>query len=130
MSETDHLTEPLYIHFDDQKGESTEFGSQRELYHNQATGESVHMCLVNPGMSLPIGDSCRNGEELFVYNGSLITEEEEYTKWGWIRFPAATYPLPKRTLLKAGTTGAQVYRKTGHLAESAMAMEKIKITDD
>lgn len=130
MSETDHLTQPLYIKFDDQTGEPTEFGSVLELYQNKDTGESVQMCWVNPGTSLPVDDFCLNGEELFVYTGSLAIGEEKYSEWGWLRFPAGNSPSPKRTLLKTGTEGAHIYRKTGHLTKSAMAMEKIQITDD
>eukprot|EP00579_Thalassiosira_antarctica_P025050 CAMPEP_0202020866 /NCGR_PEP_ID=MMETSP0905-20130828/45507_1 /ASSEMBLY_ACC=CAM_ASM_000554 /TAXON_ID=420261 /ORGANISM="Thalassiosira antarctica, Strain CCMP982" /LENGTH=233 /DNA_ID=CAMNT_0048582573 /DNA_START=84 /DNA_END=782 /DNA_ORIENTATION=+ len=122
MSEEDHLKQPLYISIDN-KGESTDFGSVLDLYHNNVTGEYVQMCWVDPGMDLPVDDACRNGEELFVYNGSLTMDGEDYSTWGWLRFPVGV-SSPKRTLLKAGTEGAQVYRKTGHLTEKAMAMEK------
>lgn len=126
MSEKDHLTQPLYINLDDQKGEPTEFGSVSELYQNEYTGESVHMCRLDPGKTLPVDDRCINGEELFVYDGALTTDGECYSKWGWLRFPAGSV----RPSLMAGKEGAVVYRKTGHLIESAMAMEKIQISDD
>ena len=67
-----------------------------------------------------------------MINGSLKVDEKVYTKWGWLRFPAndSSSSSKDRTLLKAGTEGAQVYRKTGHLTEQAKAMEKIQIRDD
>ena len=129
MSEADHLTQPLYINTDN-KGKSVEFGSVLELYHNNVTGESVQMCWVDPGMGLPVDDSCLNGEEFFVFNGSLTMDGEDYSARGWLRYPVGVSPSPKRTLLKAGTEGAQVYRKTAHLTEKAMAVEKMKTTDD
>ena len=68
------------------------------------------------------------GEELFVMNGSLVVEEEEYHKWGWLRFPVGGDS--RRASLKAGPAGAQVYRKMNHLTEKALSMEKIQIAED
>jgi hypothetical protein len=132
MSKTDHLTQPLCINFDDnQKREPTEYGFELKLYQNKDTGESVQMCWIESCATFPVDDLCRNGEELFIYNGSLITEDgDTFSNWGWLRFPASVSPSTKRTALKAGTAGPQVYRKTGHLTEAAIGMEKIQITDD
>ena len=133
MSDYDHK-ESLYINFDDQKDKATtqKFGSVLEMYHNKQTGENVQMCWIDPESCFPVDESCQNGEELFVINGLLKVDEKVYTKWGWLRFPAddSSSSSKDRTLLKAGTEGAQVYRKTGHLTEQAMAMEKIQIRDD
>ena len=130
MSENDHLKQPLYIHgLDEQKGEPTEYGSMLNLYKNEETGESVHMCWLNPNKNLPVDDLCANGEELFVYDGSMTKDDECYTKWGWMRFPPFLAGASRESLI-AGPAGATVYRKTGHLKDSAMAMEKIQISDD
>jgi hypothetical protein len=88
------------------------------------------MCWIKPNAVFPTNEYSVDGEELFVYDGSLIADKEEYRKWGWLRFPTGSTVAGKRMALKAGSTGAQVYRKTGHLAEKAMSMEKIKITEE
>jgi quercetin dioxygenase-like cupin family protein len=121
---------------------STDFGSVLELYHNPHTGERVQMCWINPNtLFSPAADDnvdC-GGEELFVFDGSLKMivnnnddeeEEEEYAKWAWLRFPptgSASTVSTRRTTLQAGSRGAHVYKKTGHLTKMALSMEKIQI---
>jgi hypothetical protein len=85
------------------------------------------MCWVNPETEFPMDDYCAGGEELFVIDGSVVIgEKNKYTKWGWLRFPAGE-AVEERKGFKAGPTGAQLYRKTGHLTDKAMGMEKIRI---
>ena len=134
MSETDWLTQPLYVNLDQQKsvaGRQEAFGTVLDLYNNVDTGEHVEMCWIKPGHALPTTDqSNTTGEEIFVMDGSLalLDTKEEYTKWGWLRFPV--HPGKERSSLTAGSAGAQVYRKVGHLTEDALSKEKIQITDD
>ena len=131
MAETGEGIEPLHVDCNDKsKAKSTDYGSVLDLYKNDVTGEHVEMCWLQPDAVLPIDGLCTNGEELFVYDGSLKIEDEEYPKWGWLRFPVSSTADEKRASLKAGAAGAKVYRKTGHLTDKAMAMEKIQIKED
>jgi hypothetical protein len=132
MSEADYLKEPLYLDVDKEKsaaGRQVAYGTVLDLYNNDYTGEHVEMCWIDPGKALLESDESRTkGEELFVMEGSLLLGGDEYTKWGWLRFPID--PDSTRSELKAGSAGAQVYRKVGHLTEEAMGKEKIQITED
>ena len=133
MADTKDLTEPLYIHTNQAKvdaGIATEFGTLLELYQNEITGEHVQMLWIDPEKVLPISqEAVDGGEELFIVNGSLqLTQEEVYAEWGWLRFPVGSDAY--RSNLRAGKSGAQVYRKMGHLTEKALGMEKIQINDD
>jgi quercetin dioxygenase-like cupin family protein len=137
---------PLHIHVDqakDTQGVRTAYGTALSLYRNEYTGEVVEVCWIQPDNLFPWDENTDvGGEELFVLDGSLIvstadedddddSKVEEYLKWGWMRFPPGVSSCSKlRSSLKAGSAGAQVYRKTGHLTDKAMAMEKIQITDD
>mmetsp|Transcript_27431 Transcript_27431/g.58264 ORF Transcript_27431/g.58264 Transcript_27431/m.58264 type:complete len:97 (+) Transcript_27431:399-689(+) len=94
------------------------------------TGESIQMCSVNPGMDFPTDDSCRNGEEFFICNGSLAMDGENYPMCGWFQFPVSISPSPKHRLLIADTEVAQVNSETGHVTEKAIAMVKIQIIHD
>jgi len=132
-------TAPLYVHFDDERKESTEYGSALNMYCNDQTGERVQMCWVQPNTLFPVDDyAVIGGEELFVIQGSLQLggggegedENDEYVKWGWLRFPPLTTPPPPplhHNKLKAGKNGAQIYRKTGHLTSKALSMEKMQL---
>lgn len=135
-------TKPMYVHdainekSDQNSVEKTNYGSVLQMYSNTKTGEHVEMCWINPNTILPTCDvGINGGEELFVYDGSLILDEgkTEYFKWGWLRFPVANSNSDdgsNRATLKAGSDGARVYRKTGHLTTQALSMEKIQITED
>jgi hypothetical protein len=131
MSEKDDLKQPLYIDLDKQKsvdGRKVTYGTILGLYNNAHTGERVEMWWVDPGTALPeSAESKAKGEELFVMEGSLLLGSDEFAKWGWLRFPIG--PDNTRSELKAGSAGAQVYRKTGHLTEEAMGKEKIQISE-
>ena len=87
------------------------------------------MCWLDPNAMFSKDEYLVDGEELFIIDGSLFLENEEYKRWDWMRFPAGGKE-ETRSLLKAGGAGAQVYRKTGHLSEKALAMEKIQISED
>jgi quercetin dioxygenase-like cupin family protein len=131
MADTGEGTTPLHIDAStSDKGSATSYGSALDMYSNDVTGEKVQMCWVDAGETFPTNKMCADGEELFLYDGSLLLGDEEYVKWGWLRFPVGESIDDKRAILKAGTSGAQVYRKTGHLAEKAVTMEKIQIKED
>lgn len=154
---------PLHVFVDGsdakRRRQTTRYGSLLDLYDNERTGERVQMCWVESGKNFQVEDEdVRGGEELFVVDGSLVLpgdegdkkgeqekEEEEYAKWGWLRFPAYNCNWAgtddddddrqrrlqqRRSALRAGGSGAQVYRKTGHLTEKALSMEKIRISPD
>ena len=136
MAETGEGTTPLHINLakaEKELGKTTDYGVTAALYHNNKTGETVQMCWVNPDKAFPVDELCLGGEELFVVKGSLqiliASRDESYFEWGWLRFPAAE-PHEYRLGLKAGPAGAQVFRKTGHLTERALSLEKVKINDD
>mmetsp|Transcript_23440 Transcript_23440/g.38796 ORF Transcript_23440/g.38796 Transcript_23440/m.38796 type:complete len:247 (+) Transcript_23440:98-838(+) len=134
MAETGEGIDPLHVNIEeakDTKGQETDFGSVINMYSNEKTGELVQMCWINAAQSFP-GDQkgLEGGEELFIMDGSLKLEEsgEEFEKWGWIRFPVNGDE--KRREIIAGSEGARVFRKTGHLTEKALGMEKIQITEE
>lgn len=55
------------------------------------------------------------GAELLVLAGEVIMGSQPYERGGWIRLPAGESPV-----LAAGTQGATVYLKTGHLTDTAV----------
>lgn len=126
MAETGEGIVPLHVNFEKDKGESTDFGSVLHMYKNDKTGEHVQMFRINPDTVFPTDDLAEGGEEMFVYDGSLKVGGEEYMKWGWMRFPVGA-PSEERKALIAGESGAVVFRKTGHLTEKSLSMEKIQI---
>jgi ChrR Cupin-like domain len=131
MADTGEGTTPLHVHCDvvkQTKGQNTDFGTAVELYSNPQTGEIVQMIWLDADQPFPVDDLCCGGEELFVVSGSLLLDKDTYRRWGWLRFPVQGDP--HRGSLAAGEQGAQVYRKTGHLTEQALSMEKIQIQDD
>lgn len=136
MAETEgEGKEPLHIDLGKEKGtrgKQVEYGTVLDLYDNSYTGEHVEMCWIDPGKVLPSNEkSEKEGEELFILDGSLTVGGDEYMKWGWIRFPRDNGATNNhRSELQAGESGAQVYRKTGHLTEEAMKKEKIQISED
>jgi hypothetical protein len=113
-----------------------------ELYHNEKTGEKVEMCWLDPEQPMAVDEQTAKSEELFVVEGSLLlrksddsskekdADKDEYQKWAWLRFPVGSDQDPVRKSLTAGATGAQVLRKTGHLTEHALSLEKVQIADD
>ena len=110
-----------------------------ELYHNEKTGEKVEVCWLDPDQPMAVDEQTAKSEELFVVEGSLLLRKsddskeeykEEYQKWAWLRFPVGSDQDPLRKTLTAGATGAQVLRKTGHLTEQALSLEKVQIADD
>lgn len=132
MADTvDERTAPLHINLDRAKvesGKSTENGTVVDLYANDQTGEVVEMWWLNAEAALTIDEQCAGGEELFIMDGSLHLGIDSYRRWGWLRFPVTGDS--RRLGLRAGSKGAQVFRKTGHLTEKALSMEKIQIHDD
>jgi len=133
MADTGEPEDPLYVTFDQDASTPTEYGSVQDLHHNPTTGERVHMCWIKPNTLFPPDEYSTNGEELFLFDGSMSLPDsedstEEYEKWGWLRFPEGS--TESRRNLKSGPNGAQVYRKTGHLTEKALSMEKIQIEDE
>jgi hypothetical protein len=131
MADTGEGIKSLYVNFSEDKGVKTDYGSVLDMYQNDATGERVQMCWISANTEFPMDGFCGLGEELFVFDGSLmIGDAEEYKKWGWVRFPASTDADDKRNAIKAGSEGAQVFRKTGHLTDQAISMEKIQIEEE
>lgn len=125
MADTGEGITPLHIDLEEAKNErgvAKSYGNAVDLYKNTKTGEYVEACWLEPNQELPQG---KGGEEIFILNGSVLYEGTEYVKWGWLRFP----PDEPRQSLRAGTSGAQIYRKTGHLTEHALSMEKIQIAE-
>lgn len=126
-------TAPLHVNIEEAKtktGRETSYGTILDMYSNLKTGELVQMCWVDASQAFP-GDqlSLDGGEELFILDGSLQVEGgEEYGKWGWLRFPVGSDD--KREKVMAGSEGARVFRKTGHLTEAALSMEKIQIEEE
>lgn len=106
-----------------------------ELYHNEKTGELVEMCWLDPEQPMAVDEQTAKSEELFVVEGSLSLLKEEkdkevFEKWAWLRFPVGSDKDPVRKTIKAGAAGALVLRKTGHLTEHALSLEKVQIADD
>ena len=135
MAETGEGTTPLHVNVDqekDSKGIETDYGTVLEMYSNASTGERVQMCWIKPNTSFIVDDLSKGGEELFIMEGELLlsSSDEAYQKWGWLRFPTDNGESERRSQLKAGSSGAQVLRKTGHLTEKALGMEKIQISED
>lgn len=130
MGDTKEGTDPLHVNLAEAKktAEETYYGKVAPLYKNEKTGECVEMCWLAPEKTFTT-DSNLGGEELFITDGSLELGDESYHKWGWLRFPVEGEGS-RRSILKSGKEGAQVYRKTGHLTEKALSMEKIRIADD
>lgn len=126
MADTGEGITPLHVNFEADQGVPTAYGSVLNMYKNEHTGENVQMCFLKPDATLTSDESASGGEELFIFDGSLKIENDEYGQWGWMRFPVGETDS-KRGLLKAGSNGAKVYRKTGHLTEKSMSMEKIQI---
>ena len=100
MSEQDHLTEPLYISYDDDKSgaDKKELGpgvQALNLYSNPSTGEGVQMLWLEANTALPLPKTLGEGEELLVLQGSLTLQTDSdntptYKSWGWLRFPASS----------------------------------------
>lgn len=126
MADTGEGTTPLHVNFETDTGDATRYGSVLNMYKNDKTCEQVQMCFVKPNECLPSDEAAACGEELFIYDGSLKIGDNEYTEWGWMRFPIGAGDS-SRDQVKAGANGAKVYRKTGHLTDTAMSMEKIQI---
>lgn len=128
MADTRDLDEPLYVDIlakeKNQSTISTAYGKRLPLYANKITGETVEMCWMNPNQSLDVGVG---GEELLVVDGTVKHEDSVYQKWAWLRFPDHEQP---RDAVLAGPDGAQVFRKTNHLTEKALKLEKIQITEE
>lgn len=55
------------------------------------------------------------GVELLMLAGEIIMGSQPYERGGWIRLPAGEPPV-----IAAGTQGATVYLKTGHLTGTAV----------
>ncbi|KAL7564784.1 hypothetical protein ACA910_021047 [Epithemia clementina (nom. ined.)] len=130
MADTSEGTTPIHVDLEKAKAtakESAALGMVAELYRNDQTGERVEICWTEPDKEVGLADGEAGGEELFVIKGSVVCQGTEYAKWGWLRFPAEL--VEERKTLRTGKDGAQFYRKTGHLTESALAMEKVHISN-
>jgi hypothetical protein len=133
MAETGEGIEPLHVNVYDVESTmwgETVYGAVMTMYQNSFTGELVQVCRIEADQPFPSDEVALNGgEELFIMDGSLILDGgEEYGRWGWLRFPVNGDD--KRDQITAGSNGAQVFRKTGHLTAKALSMEKIQVTEE
>lgn len=128
MADTGEAPTPLYVDLDkgkEKRGKVTGCGTVLDLCKNKETGEAVEMHWLNADVVFPTDSlGINGGEELFVMKGSLHLGTEQYSKWGWLRFPVAF--VGDRSQLRTGSDGAIVFRKTGHLTTKALSMEKIQ----
>lgn len=74
------------------------------------TSDSEEVSLQRLGAGEEIVAGRAGGAELLVVAGELVTGDQCYRQGSWIRVPAGEHPE-----LSAGTPGATVYLKTGHL---------------
>jgi len=77
----------------------------------EGPGEQVSMERLTPG-SL-VFNGFVDGAEMLVVEGSLSEGRQQYDCGSWIRLPPGHYPG-----FVAGSAGATIYLKTGHLATS------------
>ncbi len=70
--------------------------------------ETVRMARLGPGDTHTIDAS--GGAEVFVLRGEVHESGDGLTRWDWLRLPMGT-----TTNLTAGTEGATLWIKTGHL---------------
>lgn len=131
MADTGEGITPLCVNLGKAKTESStevSYGRVSELYRNDQTGEVVEMCWVDADHTFNTdAKAVDGGEELFVLSGSIKYADEAFGRWDWLRFPVGS--TEERLTLKGGPGGAQVYRKTGHLTDMALSLEKIRIGD-
>lgn len=130
-------TDPLHVDIEKAKiesGAATDYGTCLEMYSNNRTGEMVEFCWIEANKSLPTDVKSKGGEEIFILDGSVkLADEDLHNKWSWLRFPATDDNEKikcREEVLIAGDQGARVFRKTGHLTEKALSMEKIQISED
>ncbi|WP_170788507.1 cupin domain-containing protein [Ruegeria lacuscaerulensis] len=73
------------------------------------TQEDVRVLSLAAGESLNL--DAEQGLELFVIEGSVSEADEEFSAWDWLRLPPET-----QSVATAGTDGARVWIKSGHLS--------------
>ncbi|MCR9087179.1 MAG: cupin domain-containing protein [Rhodobacteraceae bacterium] len=76
--------------------------------------EDVRMVHLAPGKGATIDAS--GGLELLVIEGTLTESDETLGRWDWLRLP-----IGSTLTAKAGSEGARIWVKTGHLAAEAAA---------
>jgi hypothetical protein len=133
MAEDDPLgTAPHHVNLETAKsqlGRTTQYGTIAQIYDNVHTGEVVEIGWLQSHAVFPVDKKCSQGEEIFVISGSVQYRSDPYTEWDWFRFPANARCCRSEGII-AGETGAILYRKTGHLTEKALSMEKIQIREE
>lgn len=72
--------------------------------------ELVSLQRLKPGAAL-FAELVEGGVELLVLNGEMLLDGETHEQGSWMRFPVGDLPD-----LVAGSGGADIYLKTGHLA--------------
>lgn len=79
------------------------------------SSDAEQVCLqrLAPGEALFAG--AVDSAELLVLVGDLVVADQSYVRGSWMRLPAGRYPE-----IVAGTEGATLYLKTGHLANMAI----------
>ncbi len=71
--------------------------------------ETVWLETLAPGASVDL--DADGGAEVFVVNGSAVTDRDILDTWDWMRLPCQS-----QTSIDAGPAGALLWIKTGHLA--------------
>ncbi|UWQ34900.1 cupin domain-containing protein [Leisingera sp. M527] len=82
--------------------------AQQELFQDSV--ETVTLQTWAPGQAISL--DAVGGVEVFVVHGSFSENDEAFTRWDWLRLPPGC-----RFEATAGAEGAQVWVKTGHLAQ-------------
>ncbi|MEM6792236.1 MAG: cupin, partial [Myxococcota bacterium] len=94
----------------DELGEPVD-GVSSALLHEGAR-ETVAYCHLEPGAALQLGAD--GGTELLVIDGSVDEGRDHLGVGGWLRVPPG-----QRLAARAGTAGAKIWIKTGHLVHAA-----------
>ena len=84
-------------------------GNASQLLHH-VNHESTSVVCLNAGESLP-RDSLKRGREILVINGSVVVDDETYSAYSWLRFPAA-----QQVSVSALSEGTLLLLKQGHFS--------------
>ncbi|MEM8943439.1 MAG: cupin domain-containing protein [Pseudomonadota bacterium] len=84
-------------------------GVATALLHRDSR-ETVRYSHLDPDSTLKIDST--DGTELLVLEGSVVVDSDTLKRWDWLRSPRGA-----ALTFTAGTNGAKVWFKTGHLAQ-------------
>ncbi|MFK3991483.1 MULTISPECIES: cupin domain-containing protein [unclassified Psychrobacter] len=104
--------EPHYVAIDTKdKAHWQQQGSRDVCPLFSGDNEQVSLQRIKAG-ELLFNEAVCGGAEILVLAGELIDEGQVYQRGGWIRLPAGEHAQ-----IQAGSEGATVYLKTGHLMQ-------------